>query len=74
MDFGSTTYIMLIGQFYKWLKMWLKKMFRLTTPSGRQGNMASKRSLYLGSFSSNKLYQKSILELITKSNPPYQDW
>lgn len=33
--------------------------------------MASKRSLYLGSFFSYKLFQKSTLESTTKSNPPH---
>ncbi len=33
--------------------------------------MASKRSLYLGSFLSYKLLQKSTLESTTKSNPPH---
>ncbi len=70
MDFRSTTYIMLIGQFYKWLKMWLEAVFRLITSSGGQGKMASKRSLYFGNFLSNKLFQKSTLESTIKSNSP----
>jgi len=71
MDFGSTTYIMLIGQFYKWLKMWLEAVLKLTTSSGRKEKMDSKWSLYLGCFSSYKLFQKSTLKSTTKSNLPH---
>ncbi len=69
MEFGSTTYVMLIGQFCKWLKMWPKIMFRLTASSGQQGKMASRRSLYLGNLLPNKLFQKSTSESTTKLDP-----
>lgn len=62
---------MLIGQFCKWLKMWLEAVFKLIASSGQQGKMASKQSLYLGSFLSYELFQKSTLESTTKSNLPH---
>jgi len=39
---GSTTYVMLIGQLLKCLKMWPKTMFTLVVSSEQHGKITSK--------------------------------
>jgi len=69
MDFGSTTYVILIRQFYKWFKMWHEAPFKLVVSRRQQGKMASNQSLLVESSLSNILFQKSNLESITDLNP-----
>jgi hypothetical protein len=58
----STTYLMLIWKFYKWLHTCPKVVLTLID-SRRQGRkIASKQFLYLGSSFSNMLYQNAPLK------------
>ncbi len=69
-DLGSTTFVMLMGPLWKWLKTCPEVILTLIVSRGRQGKVTSKQSLYLGnSFSNISSYyapSKSILD----TNPP----
>lgn len=67
--FFFTMYVIKIGQFERWLKMWLKEVLTLKNLGNNQGvKMASNISLYLESSFSNMLFQKVFSRSINLPN------